>query len=320
MAACGSSSSSSAPSTALAQSTAATPASASAKIGVFLVEKASILDAIAKGFDQGFLNGAHLTARQVEFQVQNAEGDQSLIQSIARNFAESNVNEIAVIGTPAVIAMAKATSTKPIIAVAMGDPVGAKVAKSLDAPGGNVTGTIDFVDPAEVLNQILRVKPAPSTVGTIYNPSNENSQVWVAALKQAVKSHPGLSLREAAITSSGDAAIAARSLEGQAQAVLIGPDADAIAALPAIASAAQQAKEQLYLVGGDVTTAGVLASIGPNYPQLGEQAGAIAAEVHAGKAPSVIPFGRPSNLTWQVNKQTATKLGVTLPAGVGSAA
>lgn len=287
-------------------------------MGVFLVEKASIMDAIAKGFEQGFLTSAHLTASQVDFQTQNAEGDQSLIQSIARNFAESNAKEIAVIGTPAVIAMAKATTTKPIIAVAMGDPVGAKVAKSLDAPGGNVTGTIDFVDPAKVLDQILLVKPTPARLGTIYNPSNENSQVWVAALQEAVRSHPGLSLHTAAITSSGDVAAAARSLEGQVQAVLIGPDADAIAAVPAIASVAQTANQQLYLVGGDVTTAGVLASIGPNYPQLGEQAGAIAAQIYAGTAPGVIPFGRPSNVMWQVNQQTATKLGVTLPARAGS--
>nr|MDT0667757.1 ABC transporter substrate binding protein [Micromonospora sp. DSM 115978] len=129
----------------------------------------------------------------------NANGDPTLIQSIARDLSRSDADLIAVIGTPAVIAMAQADSTHPIIAVAMGDPVGGQVADSLDAPGRNVTGTIDYIDPAQLLDQLADVSPAPARIGTIFDPSNENREVWISALREDVVSRDGVSLVEATV-------------------------------------------------------------------------------------------------------------------------
>ncbi|HEY3717912.1 MAG TPA: ABC transporter substrate-binding protein [Jatrophihabitantaceae bacterium] len=287
------------------------------KVGMFLMVSASVMDQIQTGFQQGFLEQTGWTKDKVSFETKNAQGDQSLIQSIAREFGTGNDDMIEVVGTPAVIAQAKVERKKPVIAVAMGDPVGSGVAKSLDHPGGNVTGSIDYVDPSQILDQILEVTPTPKTVGTIYNAANENSQVWVKALKAALaaKGLPGL--KEATVTSSADVNAAARSLSGRADTVLIGPDADAIAGLPAIAKAAQSAKQELFLVGGDATVPGVLASIGPNYQTLGVEAGKVAGKVALGAAPGEVAFARPEKIEWVTNQQTATKLGVTLPAGVG---
>ena len=287
------------------------------KVGVFYMVSSSLIDQMGAGFKSGFLSATGWHDDQVEFEVENAQGDQNLVQNIARKFARSDVDMIEVVGTPAIIAQAKAETKKPIIAVAMGDPVGSKVADSLDHPGRNVTGSIDYVDPALILAEIEKVQPPVRTLGTIYNPSNENSQVWVKALGQALAAKGLPPVVEATVASSSDVDAAARSLSGRADTVLIGPDADTLAGLAPIGKHAVDAKQRLFLVGGDSTVPGVLASIGPDYQTLGQEAGQVAAKVALGAAPGTVPFAKPDKLEWSVNKPTAAQLGVELPAGVG---
>jgi putative ABC transport system substrate-binding protein len=287
--------------------------SSTVKIGMFQISSNSLFDQIQAGFKQGFLAKSGLPASKVQWVVKNAQGNETTIEAIAKQFATSDVSMVEVLGTPAVLALAHLERHKPIIAVAMGDPVGAGVAKSLQAPGGNVTGSIDYIEPAKLLDQLSQVKPAFHRIGTIYNPSNQNMQVWVKALRTAAAAH-GLTLVTASISSSSDVRAAARSLRGRADALLLGPDADVQTGLPAVAQSVTSAKQQLYLIGGDATTPGVLATLGPDYPWLGRMAGQIAAQVHAGTPAGQVPFARPAQVELTPNKATAALLGVTFPA------
>jgi putative ABC transport system substrate-binding protein len=287
------------------------------KVGIFLMASAALLDDVVAGFKKQFLTDTGRSPDEVTWVERNAQGDASLIQSIARELAGQHLDMITVIGTPAVLAMAQVEKKTPIIALAMGDPVGAGVAKSLDAPGGNVTGSIDYIEPAKVLDEMLRVSPAPKRLGTIYDPSNQNLQVWVADLKKALPAR-GLSLVEATVATPADVDNAARSLIGRVDAILIGPDATVIGGTPAVAAAARRGKVPLYLVGGDASEPGVLATLGPDYPQLGALGGAVAAKVDRGTPPGEVPFARPGAIQWGVNTGTAKALGVTLPSGVAT--
>jgi putative ABC transport system substrate-binding protein len=282
------------------------------KVDIFEVAQADVVTTLEGSFKKEL--SARLAGRTVSYSVSNANGDPSLIQSIARNLSRSRSSLIAVIGTPAVIAMAQQDRTHPIIALAMGDPVGGKVADSLDHPGRNVTGTIDFVDPAKLLGELAKVTPAPRRIGTIYDPSNENSQVWVAQLRAAIKARPGLSLVEATVAGTGDVQSAARSLVGRTDTILVGPDAAVASGVAAVGAVALSNRIPLYLTSGDATTSGVLATLGPSYADLGSQGGDVAVKVLQGAQPADTPFGRPGALEWGVNHATLSALGVTVPA------
>jgi putative ABC transport system substrate-binding protein len=301
---------------AVPSATSAAPStSAALKVGILQIAPAAVLDDTVAAYKQELEK--RLAPRKVSFDVQNAQGKETLIQNLARNFSRSDDDLVAVIGTPAVIAMAKLEKRKPIIAIAMGDPVGSKVAASLDAPGGNVTGSIDFVDPAKLLDVIGQTKPAPKRLGTVYDPANENSVVWVKALKAAAAGR-GLSVAEATIASSSDLNAAARSLAGKADALLIGPDATVISGLPPVAAVARANKLPLYLAGGDATASGVVASLGPDYPTIGRATADVTAKVVAGADPGTVPFAQPTELAPQVNAKTVAALGITLPSGLAS--
>jgi putative ABC transport system substrate-binding protein len=283
-------------------------------IGVLQMASAAVLDQTVSAFESELR--AKLAPRQVDFDLKNAQGDQSLITSISRSFVESNDTAFAVIGTPAVISLSRMVKTKPIFAVAMGDPVGAKVAKSLAQPGGNVTGSTDYVDPALLLEKVMAITPAPKRLGTIYDPSNQNLQVWVKALHAAAAKYPGLTIVETTVSGAQDVPTAARSLAGRVDAEMIGPDVTVFSGLAAVGSTAKANGLPVYVIGGDSTTAGILASIGPDYPTVGRLAGDAAARVLQGTDAGEVPFGQPTGVTLTVNKATLSRLHVTIPQSI----
>ena len=77
--------------------------------------------------------------------------------------------------TPGAIAAKNATSTVPIVGVAMGDPVGSKLATSLARPGGNLTG-LSLAQGEGLggkwLELLQETVPRVSTVAVIGNPES----------------------------------------------------------------------------------------------------------------------------------------------------
>lgn len=282
-------------------------------IGVLSLAQASLLDDIIEAFEAAVVEG--VGDAEVSFDVQNANGDQSLVNSISRDFAGSDHDAFAVIGTPAVIALAQQITDRPVFALAMGDPVGAGVAESLEEPGGNVTGSIDYVDPASLVDDILEIHPDAASIGTVYDPSNQNLQVWVADLKKALEG-TDVELVESTVASTAEVAQASRSLVGRSDVVLVGPDANVIAGLDALGAAMAGDGIPTYLAGGDPMFPGILASIGPDYPSLGTSAGENAALVLLGQDPAVTPFTTPDALEFVVNPETEEALGVEFPASI----
>lgn len=294
--------------------TAGTSGADTVTVGVLSMAQVQLLDDVIAAFEESVQSELGKDV-QVTFDVQNANGDQSLITSIARSFASSDYDAFAVVGTPAVIAMATQVKDRPIFALAMGDPVGAGVAQSLEEPGGNVTGSIDYVDPALLISDLQQLHPDMQTVGTVYDPSNQNMQIWVAALRDAAAA-AGLQVSEATIAGSAEVAQAARSLVGRSDVTLIGPDGTVIAGLEAVGAAMSGSSIPLYAVGGDVTVPGVVGSLGPDYPSLGASAGVGAAEVLAGADPGAVPFALPGDVEIVLNAEYADTLGITVPASL----
>jgi putative ABC transport system substrate-binding protein len=280
-------------------------------IGVLTIAQVQQLDEVMNEFKVAVADG--MAPTEVAFEDQNANGDQTLIASIARDFAASDSDAFAVVGTPAVIALSQLVTDRPIFAVAMGDPVGAGVATSLDQPGGNVTGSIDYVEPAVIVDQLLRIHPDIRTVGTVYDPSNQSQQVWVPALGQALDA-AGIELVEATVAGTADVAPASRSLLGRADVILLGADTSVLAGLDAIAAVAVRDSIPLYVVGGDITI--LLGSIGPDYYELGRAAGLTAVEVLRGAEPGTVPWAVPSGAELVFSAETVEQLGLEIPAEV----
>jgi putative tryptophan/tyrosine transport system substrate-binding protein len=95
----------------------------------------SLLQAFREGLREvGFVEGQNVTTEH-----RYAEGPVGL-EKAANDLAGLNVKVILAVGTPAVLAARRATTTIPIVGASMADPVADGSVASLARPGGNVTG------------------------------------------------------------------------------------------------------------------------------------------------------------------------------------
>src|SRR5438105_14268379 len=85
--------------------------------------------------DLGYVDGQTIT---IDYLSANGRGDR--FPALAAECLRLKADIIAVSTTPAAQAAKNATSTIPIVMIALGDPVGSGLVDSLARPGGNVTG------------------------------------------------------------------------------------------------------------------------------------------------------------------------------------
>jgi len=113
------------------------------EIGITQIVEHPALDSARQGFVDALASKGFKDGENIRIDFQNAQGDIPTAQTIAQNFASNKKDMIFAIATPAAQAAFNATKDIPILITAVTDPVDAGLAKSLDKPGTNVTGTSD---------------------------------------------------------------------------------------------------------------------------------------------------------------------------------
>jgi ABC transporter substrate binding protein len=103
-------------------------------------DEAVYLNAVRQGLsDHGYVEGQNVTLEN-RFPAEIPER----FVSLAAELAALNVNVLVAINRIAALAAQRATTTIPIVFVAVPDPVGSKLVASLAHPGGNITGLTNF--------------------------------------------------------------------------------------------------------------------------------------------------------------------------------
>src|SRR5919197_1786162 len=91
-----------------------------------------------------FRNGLHELGyeegRNILIEYRWAEGKYERFPALVAELLAARVDVIVTAGTPASLAVKKATTTVPLVMMAVGDPVGTGLVASLSRPGGNATG------------------------------------------------------------------------------------------------------------------------------------------------------------------------------------
>ena len=178
----------------------------------------------------------------------------------------------------------------------------------------NVTGVPVEPDPASVFRHIKAVVPAVRRLGLIYNP--KSAELWAPEALRAASAH-GLSLVTREVPSPAGVKDALDEIAGKIDALWLPADPklytkDLFAFLLGFC-----AERRLPLFGflESFTEAGALASISPDYADVGERAGKLAAGLLARpptkRLPGPGPVFAPGNLS--VNLNTATVLGIDIP-------
>ena len=110
---------------------------------------------------------------EIEVKYDNCNGDSVVMNQIISNFIVDKVDLMVGVATPVAIAMQAAVETEnsdiPVVFSAVSDPIGAKLVDSLDAPGGQITGTSDYLNTNAIMDLILLKDPDIKKVGLLYD-------------------------------------------------------------------------------------------------------------------------------------------------------
>lgn len=237
------------------------------KIGVLQLVQHEALDAVLKGFTETL--DASDYANQIEWDIQNANGDQSTLQSMSEKIARDN-DIILAIATPTAQALATAETKKPIFIAAVTDPVEAGLAESLEKPGSNVTGTSDMAPIVEQVDLLVRNFPDVKAVGIIYNSSEVNSTVQAEAATDALE-EAGLTVEISTVTNTNDIAQNMTALVDKVDAMFMVTDNTIDSSIALVGDIAKEAGIPTIGSSDSVVLTNGLATLSSSYEEYGVQ-------------------------------------------------
>lgn len=288
------------------------PAAAADKsVSVTAIVEHKALDAVRDGVKDELKSAGFEAGKSLKFEYQSAQGNTGTAAQIARKYVGERPDVIVAIATPSAQAVVAATKDIPVVYSAVTDPVAAKLVKTWDASGSNVTGVSDMSPLEKHLELIKRVVPGAKRVGVIYSPGEANSVSIVESLKKAMAAS-GMTLVEGAAARTVDVSSAAQSLVGKVDVFYAPTDNNVMSAFEGIAKVAQQAKIPVVAADTDAVARGAVAALGLNYYDIGRQTGKIVVRVLKGEAAGRIASQTSTTFELHVNPGAALKQGVTL--------
>ncbi|MBQ0051656.1 MAG: ABC transporter substrate-binding protein [Treponema sp.] len=283
------------------------------KVGVIQLVEHPALDASYNGFKDALAEAGYVDGQNITIDYQNAQGEQANCVTIANKLVNDKDDLILAIATPAAQAVANLTKEIPILVTAVTDPETAKLVKSNKMPETNVSGTSDLTPVAAQIKLLKQIVPTAKKVGLMFCSSEANSIFQINLAKEACAAE-GLEFIEGSVSNSNEIQQVTQSLVGKVDAIYVPTDNMLAAGMANVAMVANEAKLPVICGEDGMVQSGGLATFGINYYELGKQTGRMAVEIlKDGKKPAEMPIQYLEKCDLSVNKETAAKIGVTVP-------
>jgi putative tryptophan/tyrosine transport system substrate-binding protein len=286
------------------------------RIGFMGNSTAALETNLIDAFREGLREHGYEEGRNIVIEYRWADGNYERFPALVTELIAAKVDIIVTAGTPAALAMKKATATVPLVVVAVGDPVGTGLVPSLARPGGNLTGLSSVAPDLEGKRlQLLReVVPALSHVAIFINSLNpfhvsSMGQARAAAQAMGIK----LQLHDILKSEDLDDAFAAIRKE-RPDALLILADRVFLHNRERMMDFTKEQRLPNVNAYKELVEVGGLMSYGPSYEDMHKRAAIYVDKILKGAKPADLPIEQPSKFTFIINLKTAKALGVTVPS------
>ena len=282
------------------------------RIGISQFITHQSLDATREGFVDELAKQGYVEGKNIEIDLQNAQGEQRNLKTISQQLAESS-DVVLAIATPSAQSLANTTQTTPVIFSAVTDPVNAKLVESREHPGGNVTGTSDQSSDAisTQINLIKKVLPKAKTIGILYTQSEPNSVVQKDEAKRLLE-EKGFTVVEKTILDSNNVKAAAESLMTEVDMVFVPTDNIISSTMETVKQVSIKHKVPVFGGSTEMIAVGGLYNYGTNYEELGRQTARMLIRVLKGEKPENIAVELPEKLELHTNQEMADALGIDI--------
>jgi putative ABC transport system substrate-binding protein len=285
----------------------------------FLGNSTAALEANLVGpFREGLRDLGYVEGRNILIEYRWAEGKYERFPGLIAELIALKVDVIVTAGTPAALAVRKATTSIPLVMVAVGDPVGSGLVASLARPGGNLTGLVSIAPDLEGkrLELLTEVVPKLSHVAFLLNPANA---FHVTSEKEARAAAKALHLKVEFVAvraeSEFDRAFQAISSQRPGALVMLADRLFLHHRARIVDFAARNRLPTVYAYT-ELVEAGGLMSFGPSYPGMHRRAAYFVDRILKGVKPADLPMEQPTKFDLVINLKAAKALGLTMPQSV----
>lgn len=252
--------------------------------------------------------------RGVRFAIEydNCNADSTLMNQIITNFQADGADLMVAVATPVAMAMQAAVdgTDTPVVFAAVSDPVATGVVEALDAPGGNLTGTSDYLDTAAIMELIFAQDPEADKIGLLYDVGQDSATTAIAAAKRYLE-EKGVAYVERTGTTVDEIALAAQALVADGvDAVFTPTDNTVMKSELTIYETLAGAGIPHYTGADSFALNGAFLGYGVDYANLGAETAEMVAEILLdGKKPAQMAVRTFDNGTATVNTEICALLG-----------
>ena len=279
-----------------------------------LTVTAGASDSVATSFRDGLARLGYIDGQNIKIDHRNANGDASRLPKLAEELVRIPVDVIAVGAEPALSAVTRATTTIPIVVVSVDkDLVETGVVKSVNRPGGNVTGIYSLQTElaAKRLELLKDAIPRLTRVAVFWDPLNREGASDIVAAAQSLR----LTIQPIKVGAPYDFDAAFRfAKSAKVGAVLVAFSPSYYVQRQRMATAALGARIPTMYSDQPNVEAGGLMSYGPTL--LWGRAAYFVDRILKGTKVSELPMEQVSEFKLTVNLRTARALGIVVPESV----
>ena len=277
----------------------------------------------ANSFREGLAKAGFVDGRNVRIEERWARSDYSALPGLAAELVAKGAVAIAATGDVASARAAQsASSTIPVVFTIGGDPVRFGLVKSVNRPGGNVTGVLfnQNVLAGKRVELLKEAAPSVTRVALLMNPTNPNVKIEIADAEAGAKK---LGLETIALLARNAQELDAtfeQLLSAKADGLISGTDPIVLDRREQIVSFAHRHKlPGVYFVRQFADVGGLL-SYGPSISWMYRQAGDYVGQILKGANPADMPVLQPTEFELVINLKTARAYGINVPLTLQAAA
>ncbi len=296
------------------------PAGKIARIGILLTVSPELLlsRALLDAFRQGLRERGYVEGQNIVIEYRSAQGRVERFPELAAELVRLKVDVIVAGATPAALAAKQLTTTIPIVAAVMADPVRDGLVTSLARPGGNVTG-LTFLAPGLVAKRLQLLKeavPGVSRVAALWHSGAFGEHTMRETLNETEVAAQALGVQlqllEASSPDDFDKAFSAMT-RNRASALIVFPSAMFYTEHRRLVDLAAKHRLPVMYAFREAVDAGGLMAYGASIPDLIRRAATYVDKILKGAKPADLPVEQPTKFELVINLKTARGLGLTIP-------
>ena len=285
----------------------------------FLGNSTAALEAnLVEPFRNGLRELGYEDGRNIVIEYRWAEGKYERFPALIAELIALKIDVIVTAGTPASLAVKKATASIPLVMIAVGEPVATGLVASLARPGGNITGVTSIAPEIEGkrLELLREVIPKISHIAVLWNAASP-IQVIQERETRAAAQVLGMKMLSLGVRTGEEIEDAFAAIVSERPgALLVLADRLFLHHRASIMDFVAQQRLPGVHAYRELVEAGGLMSYGPSYADMHRRAATYVDKILKGEKPADLPVERPVKFVLVVNLKAAKALGLTVPASV----